>query len=162
MGWRVCLCDDGVEPGDDIIDVYNFGEVSTPELIGDVGLDLTTTRDLLGNLQSAIVALQEDCLRAGALAQARSLPGVELKDYRQRKIQTLFGEVAFSIPRLRTRDGSILFVDWPKHARAHPELDYIRAQFCAWMSFGKAQKMLDRMFPVNVGISGVTLLSLYP
>lgn len=125
--------------------------------VGDLGLNVATTRGLLEKLQRAVITLQESALRAAALAEARKLPGCSLKDYRNRRVQTLFGEVTFSMPRLRTPKGVRSYLSWPKHIRSHPEFDFVRAQFCAWMSFGKARSMLGQLFPVAAGICTATL-----
>jgi hypothetical protein len=68
--------------------------------VGDLVMKVAATRGLLETLQRAVIALQESALRVAALAQVRKLPGTSLKDYRNRKVQTLFGEVILSIPRL--------------------------------------------------------------
>jgi hypothetical protein len=82
-----------------------------------------------------------------------------VKDYRQHGIATLFGQVTVRLPRFRcarcatTEAG----VEWPPHARSTPELDRLRAQLSALMTYRTAAGVLAQLFPVNAGADPETL-----
>ena len=94
MGWSVCLvCDDGF--GDERrVELLSLGAISAPADIDDVGIDRATGRKLLSELQRSFVIMQEAELRASARRRVALSSEVTLKDYRSRKVQTLFGSHA--------------------------------------------------------------------
>ena len=113
---------------------------------GDLGLKLEDAKDLLGQLQIAVVNAQvEDisqahrpCLNCGRTRR--------LHDYRTKVLDTLFGRFRVRVPRLRTcsceegERGSIspfaqLFPD-----RATPELLRLQAELGARHSFREAAR----------------------
>jgi hypothetical protein len=76
-----------------------------------------------------------------------------VKDYRQHAIATLFGQAAVRLSRFRcagfgeTEAG----VAWPSHVRSTPELDRLRAQLAALMTYRTAAEVLAQVFPVDAG-----------
>jgi len=82
-----------------------------------------------------------------------------IKDYRQHALATLFGQVAVRLPRFHcagcatTEAG----VGWPSHVRSTPELDRLRAQLSALMSYRGAAEVLAQLFPVDAGAAPETL-----
>src|SRR5690242_10020390 len=82
-----------------------------------------------------------------------------MKDYRQHGIATLFGRVTVRLPRFRCA-GCETFatgVDWPPHVRSTPELDRLRAQLSALLTYRTAADLLAQMFPVDAGAAHETL-----
>src|SRR4051794_90089 len=82
-----------------------------------------------------------------------------MKDYRQHGIATLFGQVTVRLPRFRCA-GCRTFatgVDWPPHVRSTPELDRLRAQLSALLTYRTAADLLAQMFPVDSGAAHETL-----
>jgi hypothetical protein len=82
-----------------------------------------------------------------------------VKDYRQHALATPFGQVTVRLPRLRcagcgaTETG----VEWPPHIRSTPELDRLRAQLSALMTYRTAAEVLAQLFPVDAGADPETL-----
>src|SRR5947209_19631483 len=82
-----------------------------------------------------------------------------MKDYRQHGIATLFGQVTVRLPRFRCV-GCRTFaagLDWPPHVRSTPELDRLRAQLSALLTYRTAAEVLAQMFPVDAGAAHETL-----
>ena len=48
-------------------------------------------------------------------------------------------------------------MDWPPHARSTPELDRLRAQLSALMTYRTAAGVLAQLFPVDAGADPETL-----
>ena len=61
--------------------VAELGEIDAPSHVDEVGLGLTTSQRLLGDLQQAFVAIQEAALRAKAAQMRAGYPTLRLKDY---------------------------------------------------------------------------------
>ena len=82
-----------------------------------------------------------------------------MKDYRQRRLATLFGEVTVRLPRFRciACDGIESGVDWPSYCRSTPELDRLQAHLSALMTHRTAADVLEQMFPVDAGKDHETL-----
>ena len=82
-----------------------------------------------------------------------------MKDYRRHGIATLFGQVAIRLPRFRCGGcGTIASgVAWPPHARSTPELDRLRAQLSALLTYRTAAELLGQLFPVDAGTAHETL-----
>jgi hypothetical protein len=137
-------------------------EISRPDGlvdIADLGLTLAEAKLVLAGVQREIVAAQA---RDHAVRRpgCRRCEGVcRVKDYRQHAIATLFGQVAVRLPRFRcagcgtTRTG----VKWPPYARSTPELDRLRAQLSALLTYRTAAALLGQMFPVDAGQDPETL-----
>ena len=152
MGWQLVLrySDGGVSTD---IEVCDIGEVGAPFRLSELGINRDLSKKILRSLQACTCALQEEELARRARVYARATPCCEIKDYRKRSVQTLFGNVTIRIPRLRMRGRTIPFVGWPSHARATPDFDFIRIKCCAWMSYPKAMKLLGEVCPVEGGVT---------
>jgi hypothetical protein len=79
----------------------------------------------------------------------------QLKDYRPRQIDTLFGQVTLRLPRFRcagcgTREAA---VDWPARCRSTPELAQLQAHLSTLMPYRVAAGVLGHLLPVDAGIS---------
>src|SRR4051812_39723362 len=137
-------------------------EISRPDGlvdIADLGLTLAEAKLVLAGVQREIVAAQA---RDHAVRRpgCRRCEGVcRVKGYRQHAIATLFGQVAVRLPRFRcagcgtTGTG----VEWPPYARSTPELDRLRAQLSALLTYRTAAALLGQMFPVDAGQDPETL-----
>ena len=79
--------------------------------------------------------------------------------YRQHAIATLFGQVAVRLPRFRCAGCGTtgIGVQWPPYARSTPELDRLRAQLSALLTYRTAAALLGQMFPVDAGQDPETL-----
>jgi hypothetical protein len=111
-------------------------EINKPDDLGDIanlGLSLAEAKRLLASLQQEIVAAQAkthavrrpDC-RCGSSV-------CHVKDYRDHRIATLFGQVTLRLPRFCCAAcGAIeVGIDWPSHCRSTPELDQLQAHLSA-------------------------------
>ena len=152
MVWTLILRNaDGQE-----VDVCSIGEVVAPLSLHNLGMDRSLSQKILRALQSRICTLQETGLAVAAKSFARAHPGVQIKDYRSRKIQTLFGAISIKVPRLLMGTKTRSFVQWPTHVQATPDLDYLRVKLSAWMSFPKAMVFLKELCPVDGGAATST------
>ena len=159
MAWVLRLVEIGAEGEGSCADVV---EISRPDGlvdIADLGLTLAEAKLVLAGVQREIVAAQA---RDHAVRRpgCRRCEGVcRVKDYRQHAIATLFGQVAVRLPRFRcagcgtTGTG----VQWPPYARSTPELDRLRAQLSALLTYRTAAALLGQMFPVDAGQDPETL-----
>jgi len=148
MGWSVCLVsDDGL--GDERrVELLPLGAIRAPADIDDVGIDRATGRKLLSELQRSFVIIQEAELRASARRRVALSSEVTLKDYRSRKVQTLFGTVVLRVPRLLVGDRVETCLATGGHARATREFDDICARLSAWMSYRAAMALLGDLYPI--------------
>jgi hypothetical protein len=82
-----------------------------------------------------------------------------VKDHRQHAIATLFGQVTVRLPRFRCAGcgAAEAGVGWPPHVRSTPELDRLRAQLSALMTYRTAAALLAQLFPVDAGADPETL-----
>ena len=159
VAWVLRLVEIGAEGEGSCADVV---EISRPDGlvdIADLGLTLAEAKLVLAGVQREIVAAQA---RDHAVRRpgCRRCEGVcRVKDYRQHAIATLFGQVAVRLPRFRcagcgtTGTG----VQWPPYARSTPELDRLRAQLSALLTYRTAAALLGQMFPVDAGQDPETL-----
>ena len=151
MVWIVRLVSvgaEGEEHGTDIMRITSPGDLT--DLVR-LGLTLAEGKRLLAGLQQEIVATQVR-VHAARRPECRSCGTTcRVKDYRQHAIATLFGQVAVRLPRFRCAGcGAIAAgVHWPPHARSTPELDRLRAQLSALMTYRTAATLLGQMFPVD-------------
>src|ERR687886_1813765 len=129
-----------------------------PDLAG-LGLTLAEGKRLLAGVQRQIVAAQARVHAVRRPACRGCGDACRVKDHRQHAIATLFGRVAVRLPRFRcvacatTETG----VDWPSHARSTPELDRLRAQLSALMTYRTAAEVLAQLSPVDAGADPGTL-----
>src|SRR3954464_7652868 len=153
VAWVLRLVEIGAEGEGSCADVV---EISRPDGlvdIADLGLTLAEAKLVLAGVQREIVAAQ---VRDHAVRRpgCRHCEGVcRVKDYRQHAIATLFGQVAVRLPRFccagcgTTGTG----VEWSPYARSTPELDRLRAQLSALLTYRTAAALLGQMFPVDAG-----------
>src|SRR3954468_4372797 len=127
--------------------------------LGTLGLSLAESKQLLAGIQREIVAAQArvhavhrpECRGWGAACR--------IKDYRHHAIATLFDQVAVRLPRFRCAGcgAAEAGVERPSHARSTPELDRLRAQLSALMTYRTAAEVLAQLFPVDAGVDPETL-----
>jgi len=108
------------------VDVQEIVSRSDPGDIAALGVTLSQGKQLLALVQREVVAAQ---CRDHAMRRptCRSCAAVcQVKDYRPRRIATLFGQVTLRLPRFRCA-GMEAGHGWPAHCRSTPELDQVRA-----------------------------------
>jgi hypothetical protein len=119
--------------------------------IADLGLTLSETKRLLAAVQQEIVAAQVREHAARRPLCSRCGDTCRVKDYRERMVATLFGQVTVRLPRFRCAacGGIEAGVNWPSYCRATPELVRLQAHLSALMAYRTAADLLEQMFPVN-------------
>ena len=159
MRWVLRLVETGAEGEARCTDVMEIVRPDDLEDIADLGLTLAEAKVLQARVQQEISAAQ-----AGGHAvrrpNCRSCGGAcHLKDYRDRRIATLFGRVTVRLPRFRCAECSAgeAGVGWPLNCRSTPELDQLQAHLSALMTYRVAADVLEQMFPVDAGKSHETL-----
>jgi len=140
------------------VDLLSLGSIEPPVGLGGIGIGREQGREFLAAFQGAVVSLQEAALRSSALKRVAASHDVKLKDYRARKVQTLFGTVSFRIPRIIDRGRIETVLPIPGNGRSTQEFDELRAKLSAWMSFRSAMNLLAEMYPVDGGVSPSTAL----
>src|SRR3954449_12167111 len=140
-------------------DVMEITKLDDLRDIANLGLSLAEAKQVLAALQREAVAAQ---VRDHALGRpaCRSCGGAcHLKDYRQHRIATLFGQVTVRLPRFRciACGGIESGVDWPSHGRSTPELDQLQAHLSALMTYRTAADVLEQMLPIEAGKDHETL-----
>ena len=159
MAWIVRLVSTGAEGEEHSTDVLRIARPGDLTGLASLGLTLADGKRLLAGVQQELVAAQA---RAHAVRrpECRSCDAAcRVKDYRQRAIATLFGRVTVRLPRFRCAGcGTIAAgTGWPPHARSAPELDRLRAQLSALLTYRTAAEVLAQMFPVDAGTAHETL-----
>ena len=124
MAWILKLVEIGAEGDGQARDVM---EIHRPGGLGDIatlGLTLSETKQLLAGLQQEIVAAQVKDHAAHRPTCSRCGHTCRVKDYREHRVATLFGQVAVRLPRFRCAAcGEIeAGVEWPSYCRTTPEL----------------------------------------
>jgi hypothetical protein len=161
MRWvlRLMATGDAIRPESaDLIEIYRPAGIAT---IADLGLTLTEAKQLLRCVQQAVVAAQTevhgrhrpDCLSCRG--------GCQVKDWRSRRVATLFGEVVLRLPRFTCAvcKRIVTSIDWPRHTRSTPELQQLQAHLSAMMTYRVAAGVLQHLLPVTAGTSPETLRS---
>ncbi|MEQ8992746.1 MAG: hypothetical protein RLO46_13075, partial [Pseudomonadales bacterium] len=134
MGWKLELVETG--SASHRIEVVSLGEIVAPASVDDIGLDHDTAQRMLGDIQRAVVALQEAALQAEAARLRRCDPTLRLKDFRRRSIRSLHGTVTLRVPRLvRVGPGGSPPTLLIGSARSTTQFQRLRARLGAWMSF---------------------------
>ncbi len=159
MVWIVRLVSIGAEGGEHSTDIMRIARPDGLADLATLGLTLAESKRLLTGVQQEIVAAQArvhavrrpECRGCGAACR--------VKDHRHHAIATLFGQVTVRLPRLRcARCGAAeAGVGWPSHIRSTPELDRLRAQLSALMTYRTAAEVLAQVFPVDAGADPETL-----
>jgi hypothetical protein len=149
----------GTEGEEHSTDVLRIARPDDLTDLASLGLSLAEGKRLLAGVQQEIVAAQAR-LHAARRPECRGCGAAcRVKDYRHHAINTLFGQVAVRLPRFRcagcatTEAG----VGWPSHVRSTPELDRLRAQLSAVMTYRTAAEVLVQLFPVDAGADPETL-----
>ena len=153
MAWIVRLVSLGAEGEEHSTDVLRIARPDDLTDLASLGLTLAEGKRLLAGVQQEIVAAQAR-VHAVRRPECRSCgTACRVKDYRQHAIATLFGQVTVRLPRFRCAGcGTIAAgVGWPPHARSTPELDRLRAQLSALLTYRTAAEVLAQMFPVDAG-----------
>jgi hypothetical protein len=159
MGWVLRLVETGVEGvvrSVDVLEIVRPGDLGD---FGDLGLSLMDGKQLVAQVQQAVVAAQgrdhaarrPTCRSCGAPCQ--------VKDYRPHRIATVFGQVTLRLARFRcARCGRAKAgVDWPAHCRSTPELDQLRAHLSALTPYRVAAGLLEHLLPVDAGTHSETV-----
>jgi hypothetical protein len=121
--------------------------------MSDLGMRLEEGKAALARMQNVIVAAQADsdsrlrrtCPACGAYRRS--------KDYRRRRIDTVFGRV--SVRLKRTTGGCPHKCTGPvlPRGRSTPEYDALRAKLAAELSYRKARAFLSMTLPVSTGLA---------
>src|SRR3712207_3572038 len=159
MGWVLRLVESGTDGPPRGVEVLAIDRPGDLDDLADLGLTHAEGKRLLARVQQAIVAAQS---RAHATRRppCRSCGTVcRVKDYRPRRIATLFGEVTVRLPRFRCArcGGAQAGVGWPAHRRSTPEFDQVRAQLAALTPYRIAAGVLEHLLPVDAGMDAETL-----
>ena len=150
MVWIIKICEVGQGRRREK-SVFKLGDLCAPIEIERLGVSLEQGKALMAALQSAVVEIQAAALAEHAKLIVRSEPGVALKDYRRRRVQTVYGEVNLRVPRL-DRGGIVEpCTQWPTNCRSTPELDTLRTTLSAWMSYRAAEQLLSGLIPLQGG-----------
>jgi len=159
VAWIVRLVSLGAEGEERSTDVLRIARSDDLTDLASLGLTLAESKQLLAGVQQEIVAAQAR-VHAAHRPECRNCgTPYRMKDYRRHGIATLFGQVTVRLPRFRCA-GCETFatgVDWPPHVRSTPELDRLRAQLSALLTYRTAADLLAQMFPVDAGAAHETL-----
>src|SRR4051812_2428451 len=159
MGWVLRLVETGVEGPLGSVDELEIDHPGNLDDLADLGLRLPDGKQLLSQVQQAVVAAQ--CRGHVAQRPACRACGAacRVKDYRPRRIATLFGMVTVRLPRFRCAGcgGSEAGHGWPSHCRSTPELDQLQAHLSALMPYRVAADVMAHLFPVAAGNDAETL-----
>ena len=164
MAWIVKLVSIGAAGDERSTEVMRIARPDDLTDLATLGLTLAEGKQLLAGVQQELVAAQARRHAARRPACRRCCSTTcRVKDYRQHAIATLFGQVAVRLPRFRcagcgtTGTG----VQWPPYARSTPELDRLRAQLSALLTYRTAAALLGQMFPVDAGQNPETFAPSY-
>src|SRR4051812_22443019 len=159
MGWVLRLVETGVEGPLGSVDELEIDHPGNLDDLADLGLRLPDGKQLLSQVQQAVVAAQ--CRGHVAQRPACRACGAacRVKDYRPRRIATLFGMVTLRLPRFRCAGcgGAEAGHGWPAHCRSTPELDQVRAHLATRVPYRIAAGVLEHFLPVEAGITHETL-----
>src|SRR5260370_12266853 len=130
-----------------------------------VGLSLADGKQLRRKLQQAVIPAQTDEICALRRICRRCHRWTALKDYRNRKVDTVFGTVSFRSPRIVScaceppwylETGFCPL--WPIiPERATPELLALQAKLAAQMSYRRVVETMREFLPVSEKINHVTV-----
>jgi hypothetical protein len=159
VAWIVKLVSVGAAGEEHSTEVMQIARPDDLTDLASLGLTLAEGKQLLAGVQQEIVAAQAR-LHAALRPECRHCgTPCRMKDYRQHEVATLFGQVTVRLPRFlcagcgTTEAG----VDWPPRVRSTPELDRLRAQLSALLTYRTAADLLGQMFPVDAGLDPESL-----
>jgi hypothetical protein len=159
MGWVLRLVESGVEGPSGSLDVLEIDRPGDLRNLANLGLKLAQGKQLLSQVQQAVVAAQ--CRDHAAQRPACRVCGAvcRVKDYRRRRIATLFGMVTVRLPRFRCAGcrGEQAGIEWPPQCRSTPEFDQVRAQFSAFLPDRVAAGRLEQRLPLDAGTDPETV-----
>ncbi|MGO9233637.1 MAG: hypothetical protein ACLP4V_05930 [Methylocella sp.] len=146
------LVETGAEGEARCTDIMEIIRPDDLEDIADLGLTLAEAKLLQARVQQEISAAQA---RGHAVRRpnCRSCRGTcHLKDYRDHRIATLFGQVTVRLPRYRCAEcrAGEAGVGWPSNCRSTPELDQLQAHLSALMTYRVAASVLEQMLVQSV------------
>jgi hypothetical protein len=101
MAWVLRLVETGIDGPARVIDVTDIRPLGALGDIANLGLTLSEAKQILARLQQAVVSVQADdhaVLRPECSACGQAC---HVKDWRLRRVATLFGTVAVRLPRFR-------------------------------------------------------------
>lgn len=159
VAWILRLVKAGAEGDGRGTDVMEIAKPDDLADIGNLGLSLAEAKALLAAIQNEVIAAQARD-HAVQRPNCRSCGGAcHVKDYRQHRIATLFGQATVRLPRFRCTACNELEagMDWPSHCRSTPELDQLQAHLSALMTYRVAADLLEQMFPIDAGRDHETL-----
>src|SRR3954449_2935640 len=159
MGLVLQLVETRADGGTRSVELMELGRPGNLHDIADLGADAAKAKQLLTCVQQAVVAaqardhatLRPDCASCGERFR--------IKDWRSRRVATLFGEVVVRLPRFRCPGcgRGETGTNWPAHCRSTPELDQLQAHLSALMTYRPAAGVLAHLLPVAAGTSHGTL-----
>src|SRR4051812_22694580 len=161
MGLVLQLVETRADGGTCSVELMELGRPGNLRDIADLGLTLPEAKQLLTCVQQAVVAVQArdharlrpDCASCGER--------LRIKDWRSRRVATVFGEVVVRLPRLRCPGcgRGETGTNWPAHCRSTPELDQLQAHLSALMTYRVAAGVLAHLLPVAAGTPCVVIRS---
>ena len=159
MAWIVRLVKAGGDGDDQGTDLIEIAQPDDLRDIANLGLSLAAAKQVLAAIQRAVVAAQARDHAVRRPTCGSSCGACHVKDYRQHRIATLFGQVTVRLPRFRciACDSIESGVDWPSYCRSTPELDRLQAHLSALMTYRTAADVLEQMFPIDAGKDHETL-----
>jgi hypothetical protein len=133
MAWVLRLVETEIDDPARVIDVMDIRPLGALGDIANLGLTLSEAKQILARLQQAVVAVQADdhaVLRPDCSACGQAC---HVKDWRLRRVATLFGTVPVRLPRFRCAScgHGETGIGWLSYCRSTPELDQLRACFCS-------------------------------
>src|SRR3954465_5553708 len=159
MGWVLQLVETRAEGGTRSVELMELGRPGNLHDIADLGLTLPEAKQLLACVQQAVVAVQArdpatlraDCASCGERFR--------IKDWRSRRVATLFGEVMVRLPRFRCPGCGRGETGTNRAAprRSAPGLDQRQAPLSALMTYRVAVSVLPTLAPVGPEPSHETL-----
>jgi hypothetical protein len=147
------------------VDVAEFSRPARALNADSLGLSLTDGKALLQQIQQTVACAQADelCKLHRVCQNCRRWNPV--KDYRLRKIDTVFGTVNLRSPRIISCPCEPpWYLELPIfplaplfRERATPELQLLQAKLCANLSYRRAAGILREFLPVSAKFNHVTL-----
>ncbi len=127
----------------------------------DLGLKLSDTKPLLAQLQNIVTTVQvlSYCQAARRCPSCRAPR--RIKDYRERRLDSICGTVALRAPRFerrRTCDHAGIYLPLTEFLpeRVLPELCHLQAELSAELPYSRAAAILQKFLPATGGLSAVT------
>jgi hypothetical protein len=150
------------------VNTIEVGRIERPSQTLDpesVGLSLADGKQLLHNLQQAVIPAQADEICGLRRICRRCHRWTALKDYRRRKVDAVFGTVSFRSPRIVSCAceppwylETAFCPLWPIIPEcATPELLALQAKLAAQMSYRRVVEIMREFLPVSAKINHVTV-----